>query len=61
MATCSPSVPDTKYNLAGLHVQRGERDVAKQLYLECEAIYAKVHGPDHSETAEAAQQARNCA
>jgi len=32
-----------------LHEQRGEREVAEQLYLECDAIYAKVYGLDHSD------------
>ena len=53
-------VADTRYNMASLHKERGERDVASQLFLECEAIYAKVYGPDHSETKDAAQQARRC-
>jgi len=41
--------------------KRGETEVAKKLFLECEEIYAKVYGPDHSETTDAAQQARDCA
>jgi len=42
-------------------MERGERKVAKQLWLECQAIYAKVFGADHSKTTDAAQQARDCA
>ena len=57
----SPDVADTKYNMAILHKKRGESKVAKQLWLECQAIYAKVFGADHSKTAGAAQQARDCA
>jgi len=47
--------------MALLHKKRGETEVAKKLYLECEEIYAKVYGPDHSETTDAAQKARDCA
>ena len=39
-----PDVADTKYNMAILHKKRGESKVAKQLWLECQAIYAKVFG-----------------
>ena len=56
-----PDIADTKYNMAILHQKRGERKEAKQLWLECQAIYAKVFGADHSKTAGAAQQARDCA
>ena len=42
-------------------MDRGEKDVAKQLFFECEAIYAKVYGPDHSKTTGAARGARACA
>ena len=56
-----PDVGDTKYNMAILHKKRGESKVAKQLWLECQAIYAKVFGADHNKTAGAAQQARDCA
>ena len=56
-----PSVANTKYNTALVHRKRGDREVAKQLFLECEGIYAKVFGPDHSKTTRAAQLARDCA
>jgi tetratricopeptide (TPR) repeat protein len=56
-----PEVADTKRNMAFLHKKRGERTVAKQLYLECEAIYAKVLGAEDINTMFAAQQARDCA
>ena len=46
--------------MALLHKKRGERHLAKQLYLECEAIYATVYGPDHSETIDAKQKASDC-
>ena len=49
------------YNMAILHKERGERHVAKQLYLECEAIYAKVYGPNHSKTIDGKQKAGDCA
>ena len=42
-----PSVADSKYILAVLHRQRKETDIARQLFLECEQIYASVYGPDH--------------
>ena len=61
MAASIPLVADTKYNIALVHKKRGEREEAKKLYLECETIYATVYGPDHSETTDAAQQARDCA
>jgi hypothetical protein len=47
--------------MANLHKKRGERHLAKQLYLECEAICATVYGPDHSETIDAKQKASDCA
>ena len=52
---CSAKI--TEYNMALLHKQRGERHLAKELYLECEAIYATVYGPDHSKTIDAKQKA----
>ena len=55
-----PSVADSKYNMALLHKRRNETERARQLFLECEQIYAKVYGPDHSETKDAAQQASRC-
>ena len=60
-AKATPSLADTKYNMASLHKKRGERHLAKQLHLQCEAIYATVYGPDHSETTDARQQAIDCA
>ena len=56
-----PLVADIKRNKALVHKKRGEKDLAKQLLLECEAICAKVYGADHSKTAEAAREARACA
>ena len=56
-----PSLADTKYNMALLHKKRGERHLAKELYLECEAIYSTAYGPDHSETIDAKHKASDCA
>ena len=56
-----PHVAGLKRNKALVHKIRGEKDLAKQLLLECEAVYAKVYGADHSKTAEAAREARACA
>ena len=56
-----PIVAATMYNMAILHKERGERHVAKELYLECEAIYAKVYGPNHSKTIDGKQKAGDCA
>jgi tetratricopeptide (TPR) repeat protein len=53
-------VATSKYNMALLHKRGNETDRARQLFLECEQIYAKVYGPDHSETNEAARQASRC-
>jgi hypothetical protein len=41
-----------------LRRQRNETDIARQLFRECEQIYITVYGPDHSETVDAARQAR---
>ena len=56
-----PLVADTKYNIGNVHKERGETEAAKKLYLECETIYDKVYGPDHSKTTNSAQKARDCA
>ena len=50
-----PNVADSKYNMALLHKGRSETDRARQLFSECQEIYAQVYGPDHSETVDAAQ------
>jgi len=55
-----PDVANSKYNLALLHKKRKETDIARQLFRECEQIYASVYGPDHSETVDAARQASRC-
>ena len=55
-----PDVADTKYNMALLHKKLSERDLARQLFLDCEAIYAEVYGPDHSKKKGAEQQAPCC-
>ena len=56
----SSHVADTKNNMALLHKERSETAAAKELFLECEAIYTKVFGEGHSKTTDAAQQARDC-
>ena len=56
-----PFLADTKYNMALLHKKSGERHLAKELYLECVAIYATVYGTDHRETIDAKQEAIDCA
>ena len=55
-----PGVAKSKYNIALLHKGRQETEKARQLFLECEKIYAAVHGPDHSATVDAARQASRC-
>ena len=55
-----PTVTDVTYNKALMYMDRGEKDVAKQLFLECEAMYGKVFGADHSKTMDAARAARAC-
>jgi hypothetical protein len=37
----------------------GDVEEAKKLFLECEQIYAKVHGQNHSDTLDAARHAQN--
>jgi hypothetical protein len=56
----SPLTTHAKYHMAAVHKRRGEHEEAKQLYLECEAIFAKVLGPGNIKTTEAARQARQC-
>ena len=55
-----PNVANSKYNIALLHKGRHETEKARQVFLECEKIYATVHGPDHSATVDAARQASGC-
>ena len=45
---------DSKYNIAGLFETQGKWDEARKLFLECEQIFSKVYGPDHSKTLDAA-------
>ena len=47
----------SKYNIALLFEKEGKRDEARKLFLECEKIYSKVYGPDHTETLDAARRA----
>ena len=56
----SQLVADTKCNIAAVHKRRGKHEEARQFDLEREATYAKGFGPDHSETTDAAGQARDC-
>ena len=50
-------VADSKYNIANLFETQGKRDEARKLFLECEQIYSKVYGPDHTETLDAGRRA----
>ena len=50
-------VADSNYNIANLFETQGKRDEARKLFLECEKIYSKVYGPDHTETLDAARRA----
>ena len=56
-----PDVANTKYNIAFVYKNQGKLGEARQLYLECEQIYTKVYGAQHSETLAAARQAASCA
>ena len=59
ICTWKADVADSKYNIAGLFETQGKRDEARKLFLECEQIYSKVYGPDHTETLDAGRwQAR---
>jgi tetratricopeptide (TPR) repeat protein len=55
-----PIVATTKYNTAKVYKNQGKLGEALQLYLECEQIYTKIYGTDHSETLDAASQAASC-
>ena len=55
-----PLVADTKYNIAALYKTQRILEEASQLFLECEQIYTKVYGAQHSETVDAAIQAARC-
>ena len=46
---------DTEYNISALHQGHGWHEETKQLFLECQAICAKVLGPEHSQSAQAAR------
>ena len=55
-----PQVADSKFNIALVYKMRNEIDTARELFLECEKIYSKVHGTAHSSTADAALEAGQC-
>ena len=55
-----PDVATSKYNIASLKKTQGDLEGARRLFLECEQIYLKAYGPDHSETVDAARQASRC-
>jgi hypothetical protein len=55
-----PDVAMSKYNIASLKKTQGDLEGARRLFLECEQIYLKAYGPDHSETVDAARQASRC-
>jgi len=59
-----PSVADSKYHMGLVYEERNEMDMARELFLECQRTYSKVHGPARSKTvtaANAAQRASRCA
>jgi len=58
-----PSVANSKYYMGLVYVRHNEMVMALDLFLECQQIYSKVHGPGHSETvkaADAALRTRQC-
>ena len=55
-----PDVAMSKYNIASLKKTQGDLEGARRLFLECEQIYLKAYGSDHSETVDAARQASRC-
>ena len=56
-----PQVADVKYCTALIYKEQGKNHEAKKLFLESEAITAKVYGAEHSKTTDSARQARACA
>ena len=50
----------TKSNMAQLHETGNATEKARQLFLECQQIYAKVHGRSDSKTVDAARQPSRC-
>jgi len=58
-----PLIADSKYNIGRVYEERNEMDAALELFLECQVIYSKVHGPQDCRTimaANAAQRASRC-
>ena len=53
-----PAVAEIKYTIASTHERQGDVEEAKKLFLECEQIFAKVCGQDHSKTVDAARRAQ---
>ena len=49
-------VATSKHKIAGLKEAQGDLEGARELFLECEQIYAKVFGADHKETLDAAMR-----
>ena len=52
------SSANTKYNMALIHRNQGENNQARILFREAAAVYAQVHGAEHSETIDALSQAK---
>ena len=48
---------DTLYNIALVHQTQGQHDLEAECFEKCALIYAKAYGDDHSETADAQEQA----
>ena len=58
------SIHTYKYVMGLVYEERNEIDLARELFLECQRIRSKMHGPGHSMTvaaANAAQRASRCA
>ncbi len=51
------AVADTKYNIACLYRDQGDKVQARALFREAAAVYTTVYGADHSETVDALDQA----
>ena len=52
------SVADTKYNMALVQTQQGDKASAKNCFHEAGLIYSKVYGAEHRMTVQALEQAK---
>ena len=50
----------SKLNLADAYKSQGQKDRARQYYMECQQIYDKVFGSQHGYTRWAEAQVREC-